>query len=76
MKAQLLFYPVTEQLFVFNDSQVRCVPAVKKIKKAIDIHCNQYYINIITYGFTLSQGFVCNQSATEVAPLSTLSRSY
>ena len=22
--AQLLFYPVTEQLFVFNDSQVRC----------------------------------------------------
>ena len=22
--AQLLFYPVTEQLFVFNESQVRC----------------------------------------------------
>ena len=31
--AQLLFYPVTEQLFVFNDSRVRCVPAVKKNKK-------------------------------------------
>ena len=45
--AQLLFYPVTEQLFVFNDSQVRCVPAVKKIKKAIDICSNQYYIYII-----------------------------
>ena len=31
--AQLLFYPVTEQLFVFNESQVRRVPAVKKNKK-------------------------------------------
>ena len=31
--AQLLFYPVTEQLFVFNESQVRYVPAVKKNKK-------------------------------------------
>ena len=30
LEAQLLFYPVTEQLFVFNESQVRCVPAVKK----------------------------------------------
>ena len=31
--AQLLFYPVTEQLFVFNEPQVRCVPAGKKNKK-------------------------------------------
>ena len=31
--AQLLFYPVTEQLFVFNESQVRCVPAGRKNKK-------------------------------------------
>ena len=46
--AQLLFYPVTEQLFVFNESQVRCVPAgKKKIKKDIDICSNQYYIYII-----------------------------
>lgn len=72
MEAQLLFYPVTEQLFVFNESQVRRsqvrrvpagrrvrtilrgykpavrrVPAVKKIKKDIDICSNQYYIYII-----------------------------
>ena len=45
--AQLLFYPVTEQLFVFNDSQLRRVLAVKKIKKDIDICSNQYYIYII-----------------------------
>ena len=45
--AQLLFYPVTEQLFVFNDSQVCRVPAVKKNKKDIDICSNQYYIYII-----------------------------
>lgn len=31
--AQLLFCPVTEQLFVFNESQVRRVPAGKKNKK-------------------------------------------
>ena len=33
LEAQLLFCPETEQLFVFNEPQVRCVPAVKKNKK-------------------------------------------
>ena len=48
MKAQLLFYPVTEQLFVFNESQVRYLllkKKIKKVKKRFDILCsNDYYI--------------------------------
>ena len=43
--AQLLFYPVAEQLFVFNDSQVRCVPAEKKLKKILTyVVINTIYI--------------------------------
>ena len=38
MKAQLLFYPVTEQLFVFNDSQVRCSSFL------LEDECEQFFV--------------------------------
>ena len=59
MKAQLLFYPVTEQLFVFKEGGSGTMPPVekkikkvkkrlKKAKKLLDILCsNDYYINYV-----------------------------
>ena len=52
-----------------------CVPLSAMLKDSLTME-EHIAVTLITYGFTLSQGFVCNQSATEVAPLSTLSRSY
>ena len=46
LEAQLLFYPVTEQLFVLNDSKVHSLPAVKKkLKKVLTyVVINTIYI--------------------------------
>ena len=52
-----------------------CVPLSAMLKDSLIME-EHIAVTLITYGFTLSQEFVCNQSATEVAPLSTLSRSY
>jgi len=56
VKAQLLFYPVTEQLFVFKEGGSGAMPSVekkiKKVKKRFDnLGSNDYYIIML-----ISQG--------------------
>ena len=47
--AQLLFYPVTEQLFVFNDSQVR------RSSFLLEDECEQFFVvtNLLYAAFLL-----------------------